>query len=67
MISDTQQNNYLVDKINLLLFKNKSRRMSLWEVKMDNLTLEISLKKQKVILGKILTQICLRAKDLRDH
>ena len=67
MISDTQQNNYLVDKINLLLFKNKSRRMSLWEVKMDNLTLEILLKKQRVILGKILTQICLRAKGLRDH
>ena len=67
MISDTQQNNYLVDKINLLLFKNKSRRMILWEVKMDNLTLEILLKKQRVILGKILTQICLRAKGLRDH
>jgi len=67
MISDTQQNNYLVDKINLLLFKNKSRRMSLWEVKMDNLTLEILLKKQRVILGKILTQICLRAKGLLDH
>jgi hypothetical protein len=36
-------------------------------VKMDNLTLEILLKKQRVILGKILTQICLRAKGLRDH